>query len=246
MSKESHVEQGIISQAAQAALSSQLEAAEDLNVDVRTDILKAAQGKADSVAVSGQGVVIQDVRVQEMTVQTDRLSFNLLNALLGHLELDEPLNAAAQVALTEADLNRAMQAEVVTSRLPALELDIEGEVATVELVHPLAVKLPSDGKIALNGAALLHRQGNSRQVEFAVVILPRTDEHPVRLESFACDPGEGLAIEVTIALLQKFRTLLEQPSIEIDGMIIQVKRLEIQTGKLLLETAAHVPQIPSL
>lgn len=243
---EPRLDEQVISQAAQAGLSSQLEEAENISVDIRTDVLKATQGKADSLSVSGKGMVVQGVRVQEMAVQADRLSFNPLSVLLGTLELDQPLDATAQVVLTEADLNRAMQAEAVTSRLPALALTVEGEPVTVELVHPVAVTLPADGKIALAGDALLHQRESSRQVGFVVVIIPRTDGQPVILESFVCEPGEGLSIEFTIALLQKFKALLELPYIEIEGMAIQVKRLSIQSGKMLLETEAHIPQMPSL
>lgn len=246
MSQELRLDEQVISQAALAGLSSQLESAEDIQVDIRTDVLKAAQGMADSVSMSGQGVVVQDVRLHAVTVQTNHLSFNPLSILLGQLKLDQPLEATAQVSLTEADLNRAMQAEAVTSRLPALELNVEGEPVIVELVHPVAVTLPSDGKIALDGAALLRGRENVRQVRFTVVILPRTDEQPVLLESFVCHPGEGISIEFTIAIMRKFKELLEQPYVAIEGMAIQVKRLRIESGKLLIETEAHVPQIPSL
>ncbi len=247
MSKEPRLDEQVISQAAQAALSSQLEAAEDLSLDVQTDVLKAAQGKADSVSINGRGVVVQDVRVDAMAVQTDRLSFNPLSILLGQLKLDQPLDATAQIALTEADLNRAMQAEAITQRLPSLKLNVDGEPVTVELGQPLAVTLPTDGKIGLDGTAFLHEREKVRQVGFSVVILLRTDNQPVSLESFLCDPGgKGLSIEFTIALLQRFKELLEQPYIEIEGMAIKIKRMEIQAGKLFVETEAHIPQIPSL
>lgn len=246
MSKEPRLDAQVISQAVQAGLSSQLEAAETISVDVCTDAWKAAQGQVDAVAMSGQGVVVQDVRVQTVAVQTDHVSFSFLSLLLGHFKLDQPLEARAQVSLTEADLNRAMQAAVVTSRLPALALNVAGEPVTVELVHPITVKLPADGKIALDGNALLCGRETTRQVPFAVVILPRTDEQPVRLESFVCDPGAGLALEFAIALLQKFKALLEQPYLEIEGIAVQVKRMRIQAGEMFLETEAHIAQIPAL
>ncbi|MBW4692364.1 MAG: DUF2993 domain-containing protein [Lyngbya sp. HA4199-MV5] len=246
MSEEPRLDEQVISQVAQVGLSSQVEEAEDLNVGVQTDVLKAAQGKADSISMSGQGVVVQDVRVQDIAVQTDRLSFNPLSLLLGQLKLDHPLDATAQITLTEADLNRAMQAETVTSKLPALEINVEGEPVTVELVHPIAVKLPADGKIALKGAALLHERKRVRQLEFAVVLLPRSAEQPVLLESFVCEPGEALSIEFIIALMQTFQKILQLPYVEIEGMAVRIKQLSIQSGKLLIETEAHIPHIPSL
>jgi hypothetical protein len=246
MSKEPRLDEQVISQVAQAGLSSQLEDAEALNVAVHTDVLKAAQGKADAVAVSGQGVVVKDVRVQSVTVETDRLSFNPLSLLLGQLELDHPLDASAQVVLTEADLNRALQAEAVISRLPGLTFHVEGAPVTVELVHPITVTLPADGTIALDGDARLHERERIRQVGFTAVLLPKTEHQPMRLESFNCDPGDGLSIEFIIALMQTFKQLLELPSIEIEGMAIRVKRLSVQAGEMLIETEAHIPQVPLL
>ncbi|MBD0364394.1 MAG: LmeA family phospholipid-binding protein, partial [Coleofasciculus sp. C3-bin4] len=60
-----------LSKAAEVALSSQLDEAESLEVDIRTDPLKLIQGELDSVKIQGEGLVMQkDLRAQELQVRT--------------------------------------------------------------------------------------------------------------------------------------------------------------------------------
>jgi hypothetical protein len=44
----------------------------------------------------------------------------------------------------------------------------------------------------------------------------------------------GMRLSEAIAIMRKFKELLALPHIEIEGMVIQVKRLEIQAGKMLM------------
>src|SRR4028118_367017 len=86
-----------ISKAAEIGLSSQLDEAEKIDIDIKTDLLKAVQGQVDSVAIAGQGLVIQkDIRVQEMELHTDSIDINPLSALFGQIELNQSVDATAR------------------------------------------------------------------------------------------------------------------------------------------------------
>lgn len=246
MPDQPHLEEQLLSQAIAAGLSSQLDEAETMSVDIHTDVAKAVQGKADGIAISGQGMAMGDIRVQDLEVQTDRIAINPLSILLGKLELSHPIDATATLTLTEADLNRAMNSPMVAERIPPLLLNVDGTIVPVELQLPLEVKLPAAGRIALGGKAVLFEPAGPRQTEFDVMIVPHSDHQPVRLEAFQCQPGQGLSLEFTIALMQKFQELLQLPYLEIEGMAVRVKRLEVQPGQLTLETETYIPQIPSL
>jgi hypothetical protein len=246
MPDERRLEEQVVSQAVQAGLASQLDRAEAVEVEVRTDVLKAVQGQVDSVTVSGQGVVMQEVRVQELEVRTEGVAIDPLSALLGNLKLNQPVNANTRIVLTEADLNQAMNSEVVLRLLPALELSVAGAIVKVELVPPLQAKLPGDRKIYLKGAALLHEEKGTRKVEFTTTIVPRRESQPILIEGFECQPGTGVALEFAIALLQKFHSLTAQPVLEFAGVAFRVQRLEVAAGSLSVETEAVVSQIPTL
>lgn len=244
MPDEPRLEEQLVSQVVQAGLSSQLDQAETVKVDVRTDLLKAVQGQVDSVAVTGQGMVVQDVRLETIEMRTDRVDLNLVSILLGKPELNHPINATAQVVLTEADVNRAVNAEAIATKLPPLKLNVEGELVTVMLQHPMVVKLLDAGRMNLDGEAVLHGFETTRKVRFSTTICLCSDQ-PLLLESFQCRPGEGLSLNLVIALMKKFKELLELPYIELDGIAIRITKLDVEAGKMTVYTEARVHQLPS-
>lgn len=246
MPEERSLEEQVVAQVVQLGLSSQVDAAEAVNVEVKTDLSQAVQGQVDAISVSGQGMMIQEMRMQELEVQTDRVSVNLLSALLGKLELDHPVNASARITFTETDLNHTINADPVVQMMPPLELEVEGETVRVELQFPLRVQLPGGGRIQLAGTAALRKPSGSRQVGFETAIVLCNGGLPILLESFKCQPGQGVTLEFTIALMQKIKELLNQPQLEIAGMAIRLNRIDVQAGSLTIESEARVRQIPFL
>jgi hypothetical protein len=73
-----------LSKLAEAGISSQLDEADDVEVDIATDPIKLAQGKLDSVAVDGRGIVMEkDLRMEEMHLQTGEVGVNPLSTVFG-------------------------------------------------------------------------------------------------------------------------------------------------------------------
>ncbi len=95
-----------------------------------------------------------------------------------------------------------------------------------------------------NGNSLLHEMGKTRQIGFTAVCRPRTLSQPVMLEGFQCTEGEGLSLEVTVALMQKLKQLVNLPYFDLEGIALRIKNMEVEEGKLTLHTEAHVSQIP--
>ena len=244
MSDSPRLDEQAIALAAQAGLSSQLDSAEKINVDVRTDLLKAVQGQADSIDISGQGLVLQeDIRVQEMELHLDKVAIDPLSALFGQIELTHPVNAIAKFVLTQEDLNRTLSSDYAKNQMPKLELDVDGQIVTMA-IQQVELLLPSKGKIAVNGSALLTEMGKTRELGFKAVIRPRTPKEPVLIESFECNDGQNISLDLAVALLEKMKQLTQLPFIELEKMAIRIKDLEVHPGKLTLYTEAHVSEIP--
>ncbi|NJL20419.1 MAG: DUF2993 domain-containing protein [Leptolyngbyaceae cyanobacterium SM1_3_5] len=237
----------VISQAIELGLSTQIETAEALNVEVHTDLLKVAQGEADSVAIDGKGVVLQpDVRVEQMALRTDRLAINPLSALLGQVKFKEPLNAQARMVLTSDDLNRAMNSDFVQSKLAAIDLVVEGVTIPIEMQPPLAIDLSVPGKMRFSGTMLAHYPDGIRPTSFTAVCCPRQGNQPPLLESFDCQPGQGVTIPFTIALMQKAQDLLKSPYLGLEGMILHIKELTVIDDSLILSGEALLAEIPAM
>lgn len=246
MPDEPRLEEQALSEAAQRAVSAQLDKAESLNVDIRTNLLKMVQGQAESASVSGEGLTIQkDIRVHELELHTDSIAIDLISALFGEVALHKPVDATARIVLTEPDINRALKSDYVRRQLQSLELNVEGQRVTLKPLQ-LEIHLPGNGKLGCSGTVLLHELGDIRRIGFSAMMRPRTLNQPLLLEAFNCTEGEGISLELAIALFKKAAELLNLPFLVIDGTTLRIKQLDVDAGSLTLHTEAYIKQIPNL
>ncbi len=244
MSDSPRLDEQAIALAAEVGLSSKLDSADKLDVDVRTDLFKIVQGQADSVEVSGQGLVLQaDIRVQEMELHLDSVAIDPLSALFGQIELTHPVDAIAKFVLTQEDLNRTLSSDYIKNQIQKLDLDVDGQIVTMAL-QQIKLLLPSENKVIVNGSALVTEIGNTRQIGFNAVLRPRTSNQPILIESFKCQNGQNISLELAVALLEKMKQVTQSPVIELEKMALCVKQLEVEPGKLTLYTEAQIKEIP--
>jgi hypothetical protein len=80
MPDEKRLDEQAISKVAETLLSSQINEAQKLEVDIRTDPLKMVGGTIDSVAIAGKNLVTQqDLSVQEIELHTDSVDLNSIH-----------------------------------------------------------------------------------------------------------------------------------------------------------------------
>lgn len=244
MPNEPRLDEQFVSQAIQLGLSSQLDNAEDLQVNVRTDLLKVIQGQADSVSLKGQGMVVQDLRVEEIELHTQDLDLNTTSLLLGKLELDKPLNARGRIVLSEADLNQAMNNAAILDRIPPLQFQINGQTVGIALRPPIQIRLPGNGKIAIDAAAQSEEQGRTHTIQFSGTIYLRTDDSAVLLESFQCHGGGAVSLDLIMAILQRVKQLMELPELEYEGIAFRILEMQPEAGRLVLRLETRMSQTP--
>ncbi|HEY9295871.1 MAG TPA: DUF2993 domain-containing protein, partial [Phormidium sp.] len=203
-----NLEEQVISAAVEMGLSSKLDSADNLDVDVRTNLLEIVQGQAHSVSVSGQGLVMEkDIRVQEMEIHTDNIAINPLSVLFGEVELTRPTDASARIVLSEADLNRALNSDYVRRQMQPFQLDVDGQIVTLEM-QKMSIQLPDVNTIVFNGSTKLHERGNQRSLNFQAVIHTGTVFEPLFMEAFQCSPAPGISLQFAVALMEKFKELV--------------------------------------
>ena len=231
---------------AEVALSTQLDEVERLEVQVKTDPGKLAQGELESITINGDGLVMHDdLRMENMEMQISAIAVNPLQALMGNIKLTQPAEGKARVVLTEADINRAFNSEFIRSKLQNIELNVEGKKAVIE-PQQIKIQIPDSGKIEFFADTLLTNEiGATKQMSFIATILVKTSKQSLLLESFSCTPNQGISLELAIAVLQKIKELLNLPYLELDGMALRVQDVDVEKGKLTLHSEARVKQIPS-
>jgi hypothetical protein len=245
MPDEPRFEEEFLSQEAKKRVSDQLDKAEQIDIDVQTDLFKIVQGQADAVSFSGQGLVTREgIRVQEIKVQTDSIAINPLSAIFGQIELNEPVNALARIVLTEVDINRALSSDYIRSKPQNFDLKVDGKIVSFES-QEIQIFLPSKGEMEFKGKVLLKETGNTRSLGFSAKIHPRTHSQPIILESFNCTQGEGISLEVIAALMQKAKEWVNLPYYEWEDMTFRIKDLEIEKDSLTVLVQTNVRQIPS-
>ncbi|MCA1990461.1 MAG: DUF2993 domain-containing protein [Coleofasciculus sp. S288] len=246
MSDEPRLDEQALSEAAEMALSRQLDEVENIDVDLRTNLLKLVQGQADSVSIVGQGLVVQkDIRLEEVELHAPSIAVNLLSVILGEIELNQPVDATVRLVLTEQDINQALQSDYIRSKWQGVELKVDSQSVTLE-PQQLEVQLPGGGRIGLRGTVLLHERGKTQRIGFTAVIRPRLHWQSLLLEAFQCTEGEGVSLELAIAALNQVKELINLPHFDLEGIALYLKELEVQKGRLTVYAKAYIQQFPKL
>ncbi|WP_298906597.1 DUF2993 domain-containing protein [uncultured Nostoc sp.] len=245
MQDEHNLEEKVLSQGAEMMVSQALDEVEKIDINVETDLFKILQGQADGVSFAGKGLVIQDdIRVQEIKLQTDSIDINPFSALFGKIEFNESVNAIGHIVVTEVDINRALTSDLIRTQMQNLELNVDGEIVSFE-PQKIQVFLPGEGKIECRGRVLLKEIGNTRPFAYTALLRPRTHSQPAMLESFNCTEGEGVSIELVTALMQKAKELMNIKVFKWEDIKFSIKDIKVEIGSLTLMVEANVKQIPS-
>ncbi len=243
MTENQRLEEQFVSHQAKRSVSEKLDTAEQIDVDVKTDVLKIVQGQAEKVSVSGQGLVIKpDIRVQEIQLQTDNIAINPLSAIFGQIELNEPVNAVARIVLTKTDINLALTSELIRSLVENFPLNVDSEIITFKPQHT-DIFLPGDGKIGFNATGLLKSDQDTRPLGVTLTFRPRTNSHPILLESVTCTEGKGISIELILAFMQKIKELANKHFLKWEDIAFRIINLEVAQDNIILLIEANVKQI---
>ncbi len=234
-----------LSKVVEMGISSQLDDVENIDVDIRTDPGKIVQGKVDSVAISGRGLVVkQDLRMERLEVSIDRVSIDPLGAIFGNVELTQPTDADAQIVLNEADLNRAFSSDYVRSKLQGLPMEMEGRSVVIDILDT-KLNLPGENKFVI--AADFAIRSSAEVKKFAATAIPHIEEdgNRISLEILSAE-GQGLTLKLVMALFEQLIGLLDLRNFNIPGMAFQLHRLDAQPGRLIIHAKSQIDRLPSM
>jgi hypothetical protein len=114
----------IIEQITTSRIQDRLENAEQLEIRVdNSPVHQALNGKLQKVRLASRGVQLTpELRIDTLELETDPINLNLAEIKGKKIKsidqvLQQPLNAAVRLVLTETDLNNAFKSERIQSRL---------------------------------------------------------------------------------------------------------------------------------
>lgn len=204
---------------------------------------KLLQGSIDSFKMSGRGLVIRkQFPVEEMSFETDAVSLDFGSILSGQIRLKQPTQAIAQVTLSEAGINEAFQAELVTKRLQNLALDSVnhlsgGEPVSFTEVH---IQLESGNRIRLLAKAELANHGIVPISMVMTLSIERRRRIAFKNPQFEPDavpePLREISQALGSALAEILDNMVDLDRFDLDGVTLRLNRLETQ-GKARLNGA---------
>jgi LmeA-like phospholipid-binding len=226
-------------------IASQLDVIEEIDVDLRTNPGNLMQGKVDSVEIFGKGLVVkQDLRMDSIQINTDRVSIDPLRALLGNIELTQPTDAEARIVLTETDINRAFSSDYIRDKLHGLIMEMDGQPVTID-IQQATLDLPGENKFVI-AATFLMRESNEVK-KFSATAIPQIHEggNRISLEILAAE-GQGLTLKLVMVIFEQLTALLDLRNFNIPGISLQLHQLEAQLGKLVIHAKSQIEQLPTI
>jgi Protein of unknown function (DUF2993). len=231
---------------AEVALSTQLDKVERLEVQVKTDPSRLAQGELESLTIDGDGLVMQEnLRMEKMEMQISTIAVDPWKALMGNIKLTHPAEGTARIVLTEADINCAFNSEPFIDKLRNLDIAVEGKPVTLD-TQRVDFHLLADGKVSLDAEVLLRQTDELRAVSLTTTPRISPGGQGVSLEDTHYSQGKELSPELNKALIEKATEILNLHNFEMEGISLIINQLDVEAGKLTLQAEAKVTQFPSV
>jgi hypothetical protein len=244
MPNSQDISEKAISEAAEVGLSSQLDQADTLDVDVETDTGKLMQGELDSVEIEGEGLVMEkDLRTEELDIETNQISINPLKAVFGDIELEQPTQATAKVVLTQEDIERAFNSDYIQQKLQNLEVEIEGKPVQIK-AKQVEFKIPDERKINLHAQVMLTQTQEVKEIAFSAVPQKSRQGHKIELDEITYLDDQRVSPDLTAALVMSAEELLDLRNFELEGMSLRLQDLKIQPGCMTIQAKTQVTEFP--
>jgi hypothetical protein len=245
MSNEPRLDEQAISKVAETVLSSQVDTAQQLDVDIRTNPGKVIQGEVDSVSITSKDLLTQqNLSVQEMELHTDRVDIDLFSVLFGKIELNQPVNTTGKFVLTEADLNHNLKSDFILSKLTPFKFNVGDRSVLISLQPPIEIFLPDEDKIVFSSSVQIYEGGKTQHIRFTGGIYPRKNNRDVSIEGFSFERGQRVSFNLLVTVMEKLRELINAPYLKFNGTAFHVKDMTVQNGSISLEVEAKIDRIP--
>lgn len=211
---------------------------------------KLLQGTIDSFKMSGRGLVIRkEFRTEEMSFETDAVSLDFGSVVQGKIALKQPTQAIAQVKLSETDINKSFEAELVRKRLENLTLDTLTAISAGEPISftDIEVELLPENKVKLSGQATWSDVTVPVSLSCTLGISKR---RRVKFENIQVEKAnipedwQDISNQLTVALGEILNEMVDLDRFNLDGVKIRLNRLETAGKMLLFSGYAQIERVP--
>ena len=211
---------------------------------------KLLQGTIDSFKMNGRGLVIRkQFRTEEMSFETDAVAIDFSSAVQGKISLKQPTQAIAQVKLSEADINKSFEADLVRKRLENLSPEALTAISGGEPVSftDVEVKLLPDNKVKLLAKANWQDTVVPAALSCTLAIAKRRRVvfDDIKFEGDDIDSEiRDTSKELTLALGEILNEMVDLDRFNLDGVKLRLNRLNTEGKMLLFSGYAQIERVP--
>ncbi|HEY9859674.1 MAG TPA: DUF2993 domain-containing protein, partial [Candidatus Obscuribacterales bacterium] len=208
------------------AIAHMIQDAEGVDVQIKTDLSKLAQGQVDSIAIKIQGLLMQSsLRLEELYLQINRVAVKPLSAMLGKIKLVHPANGTIRIIVNEDSLTQALNSNLVRKNLPPLPKQAETQSGD-KSIQQVKCYLLSDGHLTFN-LGLNTLDPTLPSMSFKATPEIGHNGQGIVLQNLShvdhpTDHSEPLA-EIISALAAEISDLLSLPEFKHQGMSVQIQ-----------------------
>jgi hypothetical protein len=230
-----------ISKAAEAIIKAQLDRVDSLDIEVRTNPSKLTQGQLDSILVKGSGLIIQnDLRTQELLLETGPVDISLLKMAVGRFELDKPTEAETRIVLKPEDIQTAFNADFVKQKMRGQKLELpSGETVTTDASN-VKFTIPEAGRIAVAADVMLIEKVETHHVCFSAKPQLVEQGQGLVLEEVHYDEATNDMPELTRSLINSTQDLLDFRTFDLGDITLQVTHLDVLPDQLVFQAKARI------
>ena len=240
----------VVDQVAEDAIRSRLLGAESLEVRVDNGSpMQLLQGRVNRVRIAGRGILpTEGLRIEVAELETDPIDLEFNSLRKGEVVLDEPLQGALRLVLTEEDLNRYLASDAVAQRLSALQIGglnpaQARERDRYQINNPSVQLLPNDRlKVSLELEDLV--QGGGLQIDAESGLSVSAGNRLILTEPVLSVNGSPAPTRLVETLLGSVNERLSLQRLERSGITARVINFSVQPDGL--ELAMWVRVDPSV
>ena len=245
-SEDNDLKQTVVNKAAEAAVTSQIESVENIEVNINSEVSQMIQGKADSLELAAKNiVVVENIELEQLNISSDNLSLDLSQAILGKIALKQPGNFKVKIVLNQSDCDRLLNSKYVRVLLQNLVLEIGQQTANF-YIEDAECRFDDEGKIFLIASIVLNRGEKIKTARFEIGIKFYRRGASIKFNGGKYIGETTLDLDETVAMMSKICDLLYLRHYSDANLSLDITDLDVEpeSKQLVVQANASVKRIP--
>ncbi len=240
------LKQTVVNKAAEAAVTSQVESIENIKVNVDGEVSQMIQGKANSLEIAAEKIVVlEGIQLEQLNITGDDLSLDLSQAILGNIALKQPGNFKVKIIFTKSDCDRLLNSEYVRVLLQNLPLEIGQQTANF-YIRQAECTFNDEGKLLLTASIVLNRGEQIKTARFEIGIKFYRRGASIKFDGGKYIGETTLDLDETVAMMSKICDLLYLRHYSDGNLSLDLTNIEVkpESEQLMVQADARVKKIP--